>query len=49
MLAVGYDKDSFKIKNSWGTAWGVKGYIHLARGDNTCGVYDTNVVVVWKN
>ncbi|CAD8076916.1 unnamed protein product [Paramecium sonneborni] len=46
VLAVGYDKDSFKIKNSWGTGWGDRGYIYLARGGNTCGVYDTNVVVV---
>ncbi|CAK94744.1 unnamed protein product (macronuclear) [Paramecium tetraurelia] len=46
VLAVGYDKDSFKVKNSWGTAWGDKGFIHLKRGQNTCGIYDTNVVPV---
>lgn len=38
VLAVGYDGESIKIKNQWGTGWGVEGYIYLARGGNTCGV-----------
>ncbi|CAD8137544.1 unnamed protein product [Paramecium pentaurelia] len=46
VLAVGYDEQAFKIKNSWSTDWGVKGYIFLARGQNTCGIYDTNVVPI---
>lgn len=29
VLAVGYDKDSIKIKNSWSTGWGHDGYIYL--------------------
>lgn len=38
VLAVGYDtdaasgKDYYKVKNSWGAAWGQAGYIWLARG-----------------
>ncbi|DAZ98576.1 TPA: hypothetical protein N0F65_005760 [Lagenidium giganteum] len=40
VLAVGYGDMSggshFKIKNSWGTSWGDKGYIYLKRG--ACGV-----------
>jgi len=38
VLAVGYDADSnYIVKNSWGTSWGVDGYITLAAG-NTCGL-----------
>jgi len=28
------------VRNSWGTDWGVDGYIYLAYGSNTCGVAD---------
>ncbi|TMW66310.1 hypothetical protein Poli38472_004075 [Pythium oligandrum] len=41
VLAVGYDATSLKIRNSWGEAWGEKGYIRLQRsnsGKGTCGV-----------
>ncbi|RLN44450.1 hypothetical protein BBJ28_00006130 [Nothophytophthora sp. Chile5] len=43
VLAVGYGEDFFKIKNSWGTAWGEEGYIRLKRGagvgsSGTCGI-----------
>ncbi|NDW60087.1 hypothetical protein G0P98_26810 [Yangia sp. PrR004] len=38
VLAVGYDASgNWIVKNSWGTTWGVKGFITLASGD-TCGV-----------
>lgn len=38
VLLTGFDKyQNWFIKNSWGTSWGVKGYITLKSG-NTCGI-----------
>lgn len=45
VLAVGYDSSSWKVKNSWGTGWGERGYIRLKLGD-TCGVLDNAVVAL---
>ncbi|KAF0688073.1 hypothetical protein As57867_008023, partial [Aphanomyces stellatus] len=41
VIAVGYDDQSIKIKNSWGTGWGEGGYMRLRRGvggQGTCNV-----------
>ncbi|EGZ25829.1 hypothetical protein PHYSODRAFT_326797 [Phytophthora sojae] len=41
VVAVGYDATSLKIRNSWGTYWGERGYIRLKRrssGAGTCSV-----------
>lgn len=44
MTAVGYNLDSdtpyFKIRNSWGKDWGIKGNAHVAwgTGEGTCGL-----------
>lgn len=43
---VGYGTDKypyFKIRNSWGTSYGEKGYVRLIRGKGACGL-NNNVV-----
>merc|ERR1719261_219928 len=38
IAAVGYDGKNWKVRNSWGTSWGDRGYITMPMGQNVCQV-----------
>ena len=46
---VGYNYDApipyWVLKNSWGPAWGERGFINLSMGNNTCGIKVTPYTV----
>ena len=47
VLLVGWNEKYWIIKNSWGTDWGVDGYLYLDRTrNNLCGI-NSDVGAVW--
>jgi len=40
VIAAGYDTNAgfWHVRNSWGSGWGMNGYIQLQFGQNTCGL-----------
>lgn len=42
---VGYTKNAWIIKNSWGPYWGENGYLYLEKGKNACGVAEYAVYI----
>jgi len=40
VLAVGFDQKGgfWIVKNSWGTSWGMNGYVEIALGEDECGI-----------
>ena len=39
---VGYNSQSFAIKNSWGGHWGDKGYVYMSRNHGNCKLYENS-------
>jgi hypothetical protein len=39
IATVGVQKDYFIVRNSWGTSFGIEGYVYMKRGDNVCNMY----------
>lgn len=44
-MAIGYTKDYYIIKNSWGLGWGIAGYIYLGRNNNECGITEHAFII----
>lgn len=45
---VGYTKDAYRLKNSWGANWGDQGYMYAARGHHGCGMMYYSIVPTFE-
>jgi len=49
VMITGYDtmsgKPIWNVRNSWGTDWGVNGYIFIERGSDVCGIAEVATAV----
>lgn len=48
VLVVGYTKDYWYVKNSWGDDWGESGYIWLTRYEDPCMIADHAIISTTK-
>jgi len=52
VLAVGYDKGFYIVKNSWGPSWGQQGYVYISddakmnNGQGACGILAQPVIAI---
>jgi len=48
VVAAGYEKDYWYIRNSWGSSWGYSGYVYFSRSyENLCSVSQNRKITDW--
>jgi len=45
MAAVGYAKNYWIIRNSWGSSWGVEGHVYFKKGSDLCSIESWDPVI----
>lgn len=49
VVAAGYEKDYWYIKNSWGSRWGYSGYVYFTRKyENLCAIATGRKFIDWR-